>query len=69
MATLMSGASVAITQQALPDPCDGRGVGHFLRGPAGSGAIWVGPAAGGLGVHDERGGWLSVWGLWCLIYR
>ena len=32
---------------ARPDPCDGRGVGHFLRGPAGSGAIGIGQAAGG----------------------
>ena len=69
MATLMPGASVAITQQALPDPCDGRGVGHFLRGPAGSGAKGFGLAAQGLGVHDERGGWLTVLGLWGLIYR
>ena len=35
---------------ARPDPCDGRGVGHFLRGPAGSLAIGLGPAAEGLGV-------------------
>ena len=36
------------------DPCNGRGVGQFLRGPAGSGAIGTGPAAEGLGV-----GWLD----------
>jgi len=35
---------------ARPDPCDGRGVGHPLRGPAGSGAMGFGPAAGGLVV-------------------
>ena len=48
-----------------PDPCDGRGVGHFLRGPAGSGAIGIGPAAEGPGVGGgaRRGGWLSGLGL------
>ena len=42
---------------ARPDPCDGRGVGHLLRGPAGSGAIGIGPAAegpGGLGAIAKR---------------
>ena len=36
---------------ARPDPCDGRGVGHFLRGPAGFGAIGTGPAGGGLDLY------------------
>ena len=35
---------------ARPDPCNGRGVGHLLRGPAGSGAIGTGPAVEGPGV-------------------
>ena len=40
---------------ARPDPCTGRGVGHLLRGPAGSGAIGTGPAAEGLGVGELDG--------------
>ena len=40
---------------ARPDPCDGRGVGHFLRGPAGSGAIGIGLAAEGLVVWGSTG--------------
>ena len=35
-----------------PDRCNGRGVGPFLRGLAGFGAIGAGPAAQGLGVGD-----------------
>ena len=34
---------------ARPDPCDCRGVGHFLRGPAGSLVMGAGSAADGLG--------------------
>ena len=34
---------------ARPDPCIGQGVGHFLRSPAGSGAIGIGQGAEGLG--------------------
>ena len=35
---------------ARPDPCNGRRVGHFLRGPAGSFVIEFGSAGEGLGV-------------------
>ena len=35
---------------AWPDRCNGRGVGHLWRGPAGSGAIEFVPGAEGLGV-------------------
>ena len=47
---------------ARPDPCNGRGVGHLLRGPAGSGAMGVGLAAEELVV----GGLNEVAG--CLVW-
>jgi len=40
--------------EAWPDPCDGRGVGHFLRGPAGSGAIGTCPVGEGLLLVKSR---------------
>ena len=47
---------------AWPDPCNGRGVGHVLRGPAGSGAIGIDPVAEGLGAW----GWMAglLWTRW-----
>jgi len=46
---------------ARPDPCDGRGVGHLFRGPAGSGGIGIGLGAevpGGVGL--DRSEWTTL---------
>ena len=45
---------------ARTDRCNGRGVGPFLRGLAGFGAIGAGPAAQGLGVGDWIAGPLGT---------
>ena len=45
---------------ARPDPCNSRGVGHLLRGPAGSGAIGTGPVGEGLGGESWMAGVLET---------